>query len=663
MTTNQIQYNVGVTDGLLTDETRSIFVHEGYDQVAQSQRTIADVEPSQPTNYLGSTVKFNIPFQGDLLGPVDLLVDFNECTDKSTSASAKSSYAGWVESVGFAMIDYVTLTIGQTQVEKLTGDQLMLMNTLMRTDKTRVTNLVGTTGRSLVALRADQKERLADDEADTYEWRNDSYKSPRLVMDEGKPCKPMSLVIPLPFFFTHRPQDYLPLAMFGQCANVIIEVRFRPMHELMIRGSYKYNAAKVASCYDTTANTELRTNTAAGIAQHHYLRGQVTKRDKVGQIVNGTTGNEGSRVVLDPQTNDNLGRLSAYQLQQSRTSKTYLRATLKSETDEPATDTAYTTAMQPLNEKYYMERMYQPNVEADLSTFGGSTDMPSVEFSGGPIKQCKLRIHEIMTTAKEAVVHQNTPQVRLIKQWQQEDFVFKVDKRPFGTTTPLQWKMEFHFLLPITEILMVIRKNTEMSSSTEMNNAPIKVDQGATCKNRFAFHGGPREPNIEAHQSKILLDSVEHVPIHDASNRLQFKSVKLNLNQQTVHANLHQGLSREYMLDRLLPFLHSNTSSTHSGLANEDSGHHTSMLLQQLGELNDRKEIYCFPFAYQPESANPSGSLNMSKVVHKSLTLELDHTWMAGQDDDSETYTVSVFGINFNWLQMANGTAHTTFTY
>ena len=662
MTTNQIQYNVGVTDGLLTDETRSIFVHEGYDQVAQSQRTIADVEPSQPTNFLGSTVKFNIPFQADLLGPVDLLVDFNECTDKSSASHVASTYAGWVESVGFAMIEYVTLTIGQTQVEKLTGDQLMIQNTLMRTNKTRVTNLVGTTGRSLVALRADQKERAANDGVDTYEWKNDSYKSPRLVMDEGKPCKPMSLCIPLPFFFTHRPQDYLPLAMFGQCSNIIIEVRFRPIHELMIRGSYKYNPAKVASVYDTTNSKELRTNETAGIAQRHYLRGQVTKRYDVGNIVNGTTGSEGSWTI--PGQNDaGLGKQSAFKLQQSRTSKSYLRATKASAAAEPATDSEYTTAMQPLNDTYYMERMYQPNVEADLASFGETHDMPNVEFSGGPIKQCKLRIHEIMTTAKEAVVHQNTPQVRLIKQWQQEDFVFKVDKKPFGTTTPLQWKMEFHFLLPVTELLMVIRKNTEMSSSTEMNNAPIRVDQGATCKNRFAFHGGPREPNIEAHQSKILLDSVDHVPIHDASNRLAFKSVKLNLNQQTVHANLHQGLSREYMLDRLLPYLHSNTSSTHIGLANEDSGHHTSMLLQQLGELNDRKEIYCFPFAYQPESANPSGSLNMSKVVHKSLTLELDHTWMAGQDDDSESYTVSVFGQNFNWLQMSNGSAHTTFTY
>ena len=269
--------------------------------------------------------------------------------------------------------------------------------------------------------------------------------------------------------------------------------------------------------------------------------------------------------------------------------------------------------------KRKMRPMFAPNVTADLDSFGsqsnyGSKDPPPVEWADGPIKNVQLRLHEVMTTSIEAEVHQNEPQVRLNKHWQKQTFNFSVPRGDFGEPVEVIQKMDLHFLHPITELIVVIRKTSEMNSSVSTNAAPGRVDQGAACKNRFAYHGGPSQPNIEAHQHKFALDSPDHVPIHDASNRLQLKALKLNLNGQMRNANLPDGTTREYMLDRLLPMLHSNTSSQFAMLKEQDDGHHTSQMLAQLAQIWDRKEIYVFPFALAPEAKNPTGSINFHKV-------------------------------------------------
>jgi hypothetical protein len=53
-----------------------------------------------------------------VLGALDLSFQFNDAT------SAVDSHAAWVESVGYAMIDYVEFTVGSTVLERLTGDQM-----------------------------------------------------------------------------------------------------------------------------------------------------------------------------------------------------------------------------------------------------------------------------------------------------------------------------------------------------------------------------------------------------------------------------------------------------------------------------------------------------------------------------------------------------------
>jgi hypothetical protein len=658
-----MQYNVGVQDKLLQDEGNSLFVHPGYTKCSLSQQSLSDLTPTQSTKHFGNVVKFLIPSMADLLGPVDLMLELNKAVDKSDDAGTHDdTYVGWVESLGYAMIDYASLHIGQNEIERISGDQMQLMNELMTSDKAKQIKNVGTTGRSLVALKGDQVPLKNNNHARTeYKWANKHYKSPRLVLDEGKPRDGMKLCVPLPFFFTKGPQDYLPLAMFSGCQNITVEVRLRPIEELLIRGCYRYNPDKVTSYYKS--GSKARVNIDSGISQEYYHRGDyMPKRD----LLNSSDNHGDSRANLIAAL---IGGVGLYH----RATKPMHSDTQPASTNDNNNKAARLTEITDFNNagtgtyEHAMRPMREPNVTADLDGFGTQANFltktpPPVEWADGPIKDIKLRLHEVQTTSNEAEVHQNEPQIRLVKHWQRQSFNFTVPRAQFGKPVEIIQKMDLHFLHPVTELIVTIRKASEMNSSVSTNFAPGRVDQGAACKNRFAYHGGPSQPNIEAHQHKFSLDSPHHVPIHDASNRLQLKALKLNLNGQQRNANLPDGTTREYMLERLLPMLHSNTSSVFQMLKEQDDGHHTSQMLSQLAQLWDRKEIYVFPFSLAPESKNPTGTVNFHKVAHKELTAVMQHTWMANETDAAENYVIDVYGVNYNWLQLEAGRAFLTFS-
>ena len=145
----QLQINQGPQDALLYDNTRSYFTNVGYVRTSNFQLELRDVDPQNTAN-LGSTVQFVIPKAADLLGPCDLMLQFSDCKDSSGKAD---TYAAWVESVGFAMIDRITFSVGSHDVETITGDQLNIMNELMKSDETRLGNKqILKTGRGATSL-------------------------------------------------------------------------------------------------------------------------------------------------------------------------------------------------------------------------------------------------------------------------------------------------------------------------------------------------------------------------------------------------------------------------------------------------------------------------------------------------------------------------------
>ena len=138
----QLQINQGPQDALLYDNSKSYFTNVGYVRTSNFQMELRDVDPQNSADF-GSTVQFVIPKAADLLGPVDLTMNL-KCDSAGTN-----SLGAWVESVGFAIIDKVTFSVGSHDIETVTGDQLNIANELMRPDDVRLgVHTVLKTGRS-----------------------------------------------------------------------------------------------------------------------------------------------------------------------------------------------------------------------------------------------------------------------------------------------------------------------------------------------------------------------------------------------------------------------------------------------------------------------------------------------------------------------------------
>ena len=151
----QLQINQGPQDALLYDNSKSYFKQIGYSRTSNFQIEYRDVDPANQAA-LGSTVQFVMPKCADLLGPVDLLLDFETLEDSVVNALKHAStgsfnHYGWVESLGFAMIDHVTFSVGSHECERITGDQLYIANELMRTEEQRLSaEHILKTGRPLI---------------------------------------------------------------------------------------------------------------------------------------------------------------------------------------------------------------------------------------------------------------------------------------------------------------------------------------------------------------------------------------------------------------------------------------------------------------------------------------------------------------------------------
>ena len=217
-------------------------------------------------------------------------------------------------------------------------------------------------------------------------------------------------------------------------------------------------------------------------------------------------------------------------------------------------------------------------------------------FANGLLKSgaCKLRCHYIHVTGPEATTLMNKEHVRLLKVFQHSSQVMKQN----STST----NIDLSFLHPVSELLITIRKMDDITSSVSTLNYFDYKDIGT--------------------------------------------KFKLTLNGQERHPGLTGGIDKAYLMDRLLPMLHSNSKSTYGDIAGST--------FDPLAKLFDRSAIYVYPFCLNPEGSNPSGAVNMSKVSHAKLTVE--HTGTSGVD-----YQLDVYAINYNWLQIKDGRALTSF--
>lgn len=547
----QLQINQGPQDALLFDNTRSYFTNVGYVRTSNFQMELRDVDP-QNTAALGGTVNFVIPKAADLLGPVDLMLEF----EQATNTPGTGNVVGWVESLGLAMIEKLTFSVGSHDVEVLTGDHMNIMNELMRGDSQRYGfEHTLKTGRPLAVgqIASTNMSYLADDDSSS-----DCHD--RIIGIDSKAKDGKKLIVPLGLFFTTHPSKYFPLAAIAGSNDIRISIKFRTLQELVqLKG---YGAVSGSALTETTA-------------------------------------------LAQP------------------TMPTYTNGALKA-------------------------------------------------------SSCKLRCHYIHVTGPEATQLMNREHVRLMKHWYGNEVSkqFSISCGPTGVAKTLD--IDLSFLHPVQELIITIRKVSDMGSSVASNVAPGAGPRPATNvafgKNYFAYHGGgKRDPNPDS-----LTNSFEgNVGGVNGGTFLKTKSLTLRLNGQTRHLD-GQGIDRDYLMHRLMPMLHSNTTSTFSkvaetsiakGAAAEADAASTfgyAHDLKMLKELVDRKEIYVYPFALNPEGANPSGSVNFSKVSHAKLSIAVDGftdlTGTAGATGAvDEDFQVDVYGIFYNWLAIKEGRALTSF--
>ncbi|KAL3929337.1 MAG: hypothetical protein SGPRY_002004 [Prymnesium sp.] len=70
----------------------------------------------------------------------------------------------------------------------------------------------------------------------------------------------------------------------------------------------------------------------------------------------------------------------------------------------------------------------------------------------------------------------------------------------------------------------------------------------------------------------------------------------------------------------LMPMLHSNSATNFTHV--NETGASKDFDAQALSELLDRKEIYVYSFALNPENPNPNGAANFSRASQKRMTIE-----------------------------------------
>ena len=589
----QLSVNQGAEDSLIIDNSRSYFKHIGYSRTSNFAMELRDIDPISSAN-LGANVTFNIPKAADMLGPIDLMVDFKKLLLGGVPAVGVNDtcFWGWVENLGYAMIDKATFQIGTHDIETLTGEDMNIINELMRSDTHRygykqtlktgrplvrgsaydskaTVNNTGSTGTALsaggtVGVTATDVETFVNPDTDpkcvdrliAYKLSGDQVA--QTTIKEGK-----KLCIPLNFFWTGHPSKYFPICAIAGVNDVRVTIRFKPLADLlMCFGAYKYDA---------------------GVADGFNLRG-----------------------ISTTAAPDNC----------------------------------------KLNE---------------------------LKFDGSCIEKCYLRCQYIHLTGPEATSLMNAEHPRIMKLYHGNHLEkqFSVSCSSAGTTQTLD--MDLSFLHPVTELIITIRKVSDMGATLTNATATGGTSDKAAAntaqtKNYFAYHGSGVEPNPE-----YITSSVDGNSTVGAGATVKVKTFNLKCNGQTFHLD-GAGIDRDYLMDRLMPTLHSNTDDFHEELLEQVmevkgmssmpafQGNHSNgeliATLKAMKELKGRKEIYTFPFSIAPEGQNPAGHLNFSKVSHAKLSITVDGLAPGSTTDD---FQVDVYGVYYNWMVIKDGRALLSF--
>lgn len=173
----------------------------------ESQAMYFDGDPD-----FGKRLSCLVPRRGDLLGPV-----FLEVTLPAIYLSSNGSATNYVNSIGHALIQEISIEIGEQEIDKQTGEWMEIWSNLTTTSekKSGFYDMIG---------------------------KVDGYVPPT-----GSLPGPLKLYIPLQFWFNKNPGLYLPLLAL-QYHPVRINITLRPLQQLF------YSGELISNCETTTVN-------------------------------------------------------------------------------------------------------------------------------------------------------------------------------------------------------------------------------------------------------------------------------------------------------------------------------------------------------------------------------------------------------------------------
>jgi len=156
----------------------------------------------------GRKVSWLIPRSGDLLGPCLLEIELPDLR-----LSTDNSQVSYANVTGHALIQEITITIGEQEIDRQTGEWMEIWSQLVTTDSQKFGfwDMIG---------------------------KVDGYSQPTIT-------GPLKLYVPLQFWFCKNPGLYLPLLAL-QYHPVRINITFRPLQQMFWINSFEQDCSDLA---------------------------------------------------------------------------------------------------------------------------------------------------------------------------------------------------------------------------------------------------------------------------------------------------------------------------------------------------------------------------------------------------------------------------------
>ena len=647
------------------DDGKSFFTNVGYSRSSNFQIEYRDVD-SQNSAQLGSTLQFVIPKAADLLGCVDLMLEFakppaegqlaTRVTSEGTTTTSTydTDYGAFlVEAAGFAVIEKATLSVGSHDIETLTGDQMYIMNELMRNDEHRYSDkLIGKTGRPAASYFpvATKANTVINRSRAIATFQNNGSNGGTVastarghkttIHSHTNHDKGRQLCIPLAFFFTKNPGQYFPLCAIAGCNDIRISVKLRKAEEIvLLKGlptvssavlTKDTNATGFTSAQEKACVDNCKLNHSMCKLRCHYVH--VTGPEAT-QLMN----KEHVRLLklwqphtvqkaispesgITPYSDWNKGKgqpLFDIELPFLHPVQELIFVIRKCSDMNDSTDTAVapnSTDKKATGKNYYAFHGSgtEPNIEYEHKSIMNGRGLSGSATTQDDANECTLQVEGI--------------ELRLNGQERQPSLA--------GEGLSREYLMER--LMPMMH-----------SNTSNQHRVPPEMDDFTAA------------PSLTTTGTGIAASYTAPTAVLTANNTPQQIAAFTHYTAATVN-QVAAGEVKDYveMAIRKVGTANVTDPTTTGDVGTAPSSSAAIAYRRQMAELYDRKEIYVYPFALNPEGHNPSGSVNFSKVSHAKLKITGHVKAPAG---DSTRYQLDVWGVHYNWLAIKDGRAITSF--